>query len=101
MQVIHLSTSLKTEHPANFSRKLSTVSDNTLITKMFIYFSAFPYRIISVETWVNDALRDYLLCKALEQLLHVWGEVFMQTAERPQHAPDHLQGQTIKLRQLI
>lgn len=25
----------------------------------------------------------------------------MQTAERPQHAPDHLQSQTVKLRKLI
>lgn len=42
-----------------------------------------------------------LLCEALEQLLHVRGEVLMQTAERPQHAPDHLQSQTVKLRQLV
>lgn len=25
----------------------------------------------------------------------------MQTAERPQHAPDHLQSQTVKLRELV
>lgn len=44
---------------------------------------------------------SYLLCKTLEQLFHVWGEVSVQTAKCAQHAPDHLQSQTIKLRKLI
>lgn len=75
-----------TKHPANFSWRC-----------IFL-----PYILSwSLDTRVDNASRGYLLCKALEQLLHVWGEVFMQTAERPQHAPDHLQSQTVKLRKLV
>lgn len=36
----------------------------------------------------------------MKQLLHVCGEISVQTAERPEHAPD-LQSQPIKLRELF
>ena len=51
--------------------------------------------------YICDYRIIYLLCEALEKLLHVWGEVFVQTAVRPQHAPDHLQSYSVKLRQLV
>ena len=43
----------------------------------------------------------HLLSKALEELLHIGGEVQVQGAEGPQHRPHHAQSQAVELGQLI
>ena len=43
----------------------------------------------------------YLLGEALEELLHVRGQVSVQAAEGLQHAPEQLQGQSVEHGQLV
>lgn len=45
--------------------------------------------------------RTHLLGEAVEELLHVGGQVLVEAAEGPQHVPDHLQGQTVEPGKLV